>query len=151
MNDSREPYSNATDPAFKHSKEDLKSLLDLAEEIEGRLEKATTRLNLSIGGLVVYSIGGTVFAFYQTPRAFPTEWHGLLFFFLFVILILIVASPFLFRMNKKRKTEARALNEVLEVLHEVESAITQRDAWSALERAEFRIRLSRFAVRNRMR
>jgi len=46
--------------------------------------------------------------------------------------------------NKKIKPEKLSLIEVLQILRETSDIIAKRENWSALKRAEFRIRLSRF-------
>jgi ABC-type multidrug transport system fused ATPase/permease subunit len=50
------------------------------------------------------------------------------------------------RMRRHLQRDQRALYQIVGMLRELESAISERDNLSALERAEFRIRLSRFDI-----
>jgi uncharacterized membrane protein len=50
------------------------------------------------------------------------------------------------RMNYHLQRDQRAMYEIVGMLREIESAIAERDNLTALERAGFRIRLSRFDI-----
>ena len=48
--------------------------------------------------------------------------------------------------KQRLKRDQRAMENIIELLRETEGVIAKKDAWSALERAHFRIRLSRFDI-----
>jgi hypothetical protein len=50
------------------------------------------------------------------------------------------------RIRRRSRSDRNALREVLALLHELEGVAAVEDQWSPLQRAEFRIRLSRFQI-----
>ena len=62
--------------------------------------------------------------------------------FLYIGFIELLTRRRLARMNPDRL----ALSEIIQLIRETESAISESEHWSTLERAQFRIRLSRFGI-----
>jgi hypothetical protein len=125
------------------SEEDLESLLKLAEDLKGRVEKHPLNFFLSLLKLlrillIFVSIGATFLVFSDSTKLF--NW---------VILAIVVASLIfnvsqIRELNRDLLPDKLALQEVLQLLREVHRTIAERKDWSILKRAEFRIRLSRF-------
>jgi hypothetical protein len=62
-------------------------------------------------------------------------------------LLNILALEWSVRMTRRRSFPDRtALQRLLELIRETESATAKSQGWSALERAQFQIRLSRLAI-----
>jgi hypothetical protein len=58
----------------------------------------------------------------------------------------VAAEVFLRRSHPRLEADRRALQEVLSLVRETEGVVSARENWSVLERAQFRIRLSRLAT-----
>ena len=145
------------------SEEDLESLLKLAEKLKEKvdileLEIKSYQNQLAFGYLL---FGLTFFLALFTPyflNSFMPDFkdNNLLFYLprvlsfslLSFILVNLVWNFFGKKKisDKKRifASEKLALREVMQLLREIHGTIAEREDWSILKRAEFRIRLSRF-------
>ncbi len=131
------------------SEEDLESLLKLAEELKEKIEKPENRIRmlrlLQISYLffpliVIIFYGFITSDFSLTPYSINIRTIPFIFSILFILL-----CEFYIRTYRNRVLPDKlALKEVLQLLREVHSTIAEREDWSILKRAEFRIRLSRF-------
>lgn len=63
---------------------------------------------------------------------------------IFLFMALFVSAYFMSKYKKTISPEKTSLSEILQLLREVHGTIAEREDWSILKRAEFRIRLSRF-------
>ncbi len=111
------------------------------------------RLYVIYVAMIGYAIIGGYFGFRFFPGSTSSGSNSLnvLSAVLIPVFTVMAMLPIVLRFQRRRRSELRALDEVLELLREVESAIAKEERWSTLERAEFRIRLSRFYVRSRYR
>lgn len=148
---------NNNDLAFntKYShKEDLESLLKLAEELKEKCDKAKSEIKkyryLQLAALI-----GVVYLFSFSTYQILTKGFSInsyesvivTFFFIGTIIGLVEIFIFNFNVNDIKKiyiSDKLALSEVLQLLRETSNIIAEQEDWSVLSRAEFRIRLSRF-------
>ncbi len=128
------------------SEEDLESLLKLAEELNEKVYKPENKVKylryfqlFYITLLIVFYLFD-YFEILRIPQS-PT----LNFFMAFLVILTIILAENMIRMlRNKILPDKFALKEVLQLLREVHGTIAEREDWSILKRAEFRIRLSRF-------
>jgi hypothetical protein len=62
------------------------------------------------------------------------------------VLFLIIGFQYYVHIRSRRKTELRALYQIVELLRETEKSLAEKHKWSMLKRAQFRIRLARFEI-----
>lgn len=142
----RENDSAAFNTKYSH-KEDLEKLLKLAEDLKDSSDKAKSGIKrqrgLTIIGAVMISLAVISYPSFtnDTSNSYLNIFAG------FVgITFLIVIDHLYFVKNYKQRylADKLALSEVLQLLRETSNIIAEQEDWSALSRAEFRIRLSRF-------
>lgn len=121
------------------SEEDLESLLKLAEELKTGIEKLDD-LNFKFKFLFIIIL--------ITPIIFHLFVSNSNLVSLCFVIASIISGYFYLKQIIKRNNSVSAtklmLKEVLQLLREVHGTIAEREDWSILKRAEFRIRLSRF-------
>jgi len=122
---------------------ELRRLLDLADEIQTKYDLATRRKSELFAREVVAVIIGVVSAgvVATTLSLGLVMGAGIL---AGVLGILVLEETLRSRLQRQADQEERALGEVISIVREVEMAMAYEEDWSPLERAEFRIRLSRF-------
>ncbi len=135
------------------SEEDLESILKLAEDLKEKVIKMNKAVLLSKYYKLVCLLAfvlSIIFIFLERSsssdsafEAFSNTSFKLSIVFAFLICF-IIAEVFSQTKKKELSTEKLALKEVLQLLREVHGTIAEREDWSILKRAEFRIRLSRF-------
>jgi hypothetical protein len=139
----------SVDTPVRPSTDELRRLLDLADELQDSYEVSLRRRLLTrlapLAIVVPVAVGLAVLG--STAKSSTTGLAGSLgiavvFFASAVYTRVTLQQPLSRRVARDRK----ALNEVIRLLHEVEGPIAREEGWSALERAEFRIRLSRFSI-----
>ena len=132
------------------SEEDLESLLKLAEELKEKINNPESRMRklrfyqIWITFLVILFVITTRFDTYSST---PNSYYYSSSFLFFVIVTFAGILVYEFLIQKTRQqilSDKLALKEVLQLLREVHGTIAEREDWSILKRAEFRIRLSRF-------
>ncbi len=130
------------------SEEDLESLLKLAEGLKEKIDK-NFRGNL-IGTLrwlqlfALFALAASLISqgFSEISlSSIPLGRQFLIFIYFFA---LFIAEVEIRRIKRELAPDKFALKEVLQLLREVHGTIAEREDWSILKRAEFRIRLSRF-------
>lgn len=151
------------------SEKDLESFLKLAEELKEKvdsfnLEIKMYRRRIFFSYLIlVVILFGSPFVGYTAYSQFieyssqlsDVSYNILLYSWklFFIILISSIFFSVLWNLSGNKKisdleerigSDKLALREVLQLLREVHSTIADREDWSILKRAEFRIRLSRF-------
>lgn len=62
------------------------------------------------------------------------------------VYVLLGEGGLLRTLARRRDEEARALSQIVAILRETEAALAEQQDWSTLDRAQFRIRLSRFGI-----
>jgi formate hydrogenlyase subunit 3/multisubunit Na+/H+ antiporter MnhD subunit len=145
-----------TESLSKSKRKDLEGLLKLAEELQEKYEYASRRISWGrlgqVGSTVLVFFASTWFVYKSSLTQGSLNGNFLFIVSIIVFSIAIVGNILLYEFSiiqpaKRRiKRDVRALAEVVELLRETESVITKAEDWSALERAEFRIRLSRFGI-----
>jgi hypothetical protein len=123
-------------------KRNVDGLLEFAEKSQERCERVQQRIRrlqtLQIGILATGVIG--------------SEWirtSGIIRSGIYIIMfIAIVLWLEIVRQQQKKRLNAEklVLEEMVNLIREVEPLVSQKEGWSLLERAEFRIRLSRFGI-----
>lgn len=128
-------------------RDELTGLLDLAEDmqrgVDGLIRRRLMYSTVGASLIVLAILLGALFSLYirtQSARVLG---------FALVGTLLALASALLYgqtRWNWLARRDQRALGEVVSLLREIESTTAAGEGWSPLQRAEFRIRLSRFSV-----
>lgn len=145
----RMPSNRISDDSPSKSREEIDSLLKLAEELQEKCDSMSKRIEQYRFGqiaLVLIAILVGIFSIWIKP---PSESFEKMFIAVLVTGQLSYAGLFeyIIRRNKRRREPERdALVEVVELLRETGTGIAEAEKWSALDRAEFRIRLSRFGI-----
>lgn len=142
------------------TKEDLESLLKLAEELKDKIDFAEKYIEARKSLLLTVTIVALSFSFilfvityYYYPESnanqsvFPPKpfLYGMLIGIIVSLVYYITHSIRKIQfLNKKSIPDKMALKEVLHLLRETSIITADKENWSVLARAEFRIRLSRF-------
>ena len=138
----------ATDQEFFESKteedksrQEINKLLELAEKIQEEIEKRTNLVAINSFMVLV-----SFFVALALMVKFDFSQEAVLM----AIAIAGLSASLIFLQQKsiinKRAIDQRALGEVLRLVREAGSVLATKDDWSTLEKAEFRIRLSRFEI-----
>jgi hypothetical protein len=151
-----------TKPAESSTKEDLESLLKLAEDLkdkcdfaESEIEQIKNRFLITTGliFLTISSIGVLATLYARSIYPYVEEQQsstviGVIVTISLSLIIVLAASSLYSRkiktLRKKITLDKLALKEVLQLLRETSNVTADNENWSILSRAEFRIRLSRF-------
>jgi hypothetical protein len=131
-------------PMPERDQRDLNRLLDLAESIQQRVERLSTKQYVLTAGLALYSLCGGFVCYIFTDKLDSVQRP--ITSFLAALIIGLLLLPTIFKIGRERRAELRALDTVLEILREAEAAVAKQQGWSTFERAEFRIRLARFRI-----
>ncbi len=139
------------------SEEDLESLLKLAEELREKIENPRIfqqillfRIMQGLAGSLLlfdfYSLFFKGFSIFKSLTVGASDFSILFTSMLYIILFFILGffETLIRDIRKDSIPNKLALKEVLQLLREVHGTIAEREDWSILKRAEFRIRLSRF-------
>lgn len=135
------------------SEEDLESLLKLAEELKEKASKAEKSFTVLIWQSIQYLaillllLFLVMFMISKDLLSVSDSVNFIKFFigcFLTTGFAVILGQYIIKKEREKSSSDKLALKEVLQLLREVHGTIAEREDWSILKRAEFRIRLSRF-------
>lgn len=134
---------------------ELEKLLSLAEELHEKCDwrnRAIDRyrlfqLSLLVIGVLIAAWGITRSYFTQAWFESGPSYRDIVFLFEFAVVAYALTFEYLIRRAKYRvMPDVVALSELVELIRETESIIAESEHWSTLERAQFRIRLSRFGI-----
>jgi len=145
----RMPQNQVSDDSFSSSRKEIDGLLKLAEELQDKCDSMSRRIDQSrVFQFAFIAIGISAVLFGLWILTITTLLNRtLLGGIVFLSFLYVGAFEFLIRRIKQRSEPDRAaLAEVVELLRETGSGIAEAENWSALDRAEFRIRLSRFGI-----
>ena len=128
---------------------EAEKLLEMAERLEKESleqERVISRLWLMASTFVATLIALTFYGFAMETFDYTSK--------ILIMSTVIVYSTYmgwyfwqiLRRRTMQLRKDQRALFELLNMLREIEQAVAERNNVSAIERAEFRIRLSRFDI-----
>jgi len=126
---------------------ELNDLLELAERIQTSYENATrveVLLRLLEAVLLVGAIAGIVTAI-DAGEALHLS-LGTAITVACVLYLVAIDALLVKRYRRRSLRDHRALNEVVDLLREFQSVSFVDEEWTALQRAEFKIRLSRFEI-----
>jgi uncharacterized membrane protein YhaH (DUF805 family) len=135
-------------------RKDIDGLLMLAEQLKDKCDYANRRIEqYRLFQIVLIALSVTII-FYSlwlgNMISNDPEVKGVIGAVIISLFIYTGALEVLIRRMKQRMIpDMVALSDVIELLRETEGVIAQADNWSALDRAEFKIRLSRFGISNR--
>jgi len=125
--------------------QELGDLLELAEKVQASYESSARRESLWRLIEAVLLISGTLAAVFGAIAAtVPVLW--LVGGSTLLIYAFVVDHGLIRRIRRRSASDRNALREVLSLLHELEGIAAAEDNWTPLQRAEFRIRLSRFEI-----
>lgn len=147
---------NRYDPVAQSERTaELEKLLSLAEELYEKCEwrnRAIDRyrlyqLSFLVIGMLIAAWGISRSYFTQPSPGPGPSYRDFIFLFEFAVVAYALAFEYLIRRAKYRvMPDVVALSELVELIRETESVIAESEHWSTLERAQFRIRLSRFGI-----
>jgi len=130
-------------------REELDRLLKLAEELLEKSEMYDRRIERSRfmeAGLILTAIGLGIYLAFNPPRDGTTLMItavGVGVPLLYALAIELILTR---QLKRRSRPERAALSEVVSILRETEGAVAARYKWSPFQRAELRIRLSRFGI-----
>jgi hypothetical protein len=137
-----------TELTGKETVSDFEKLLDLAEELKDKCENTKRRADLfRLFEVIVIALIGLLVLFKflnSSPISFESSTARLIFAttLIYSIVVALVFEVKIRQIRLKLLPDRKALAEVVSLLREVESV----ESKSPLERAYFRIRLSRFDI-----
>lgn len=128
---------------------DAEKLLELAEELHDRCERYDRKSFIFnfVGPLGAFGmiIVGYLITFYSGSNQVIAITGGISGIF-YAIAFFSYALLMHRRYSALYKRESRALHSIVSMLREIEQSIAQQEGMSAIEQAEFRIRLARFDI-----
>lgn len=141
-----EPATGHEEPGRLYEEAD--KLLGLAERLQDKCEQYERRLWLLFAACTGLTVAFWSLAVYLSFLPFSNRlgylWAVLAFLYGFGV---TTFWRFMWAKVDQRLTrERRALHSIVDMLRDLEKGIAERNNLSALERAEFRIRLSRFDI-----
>ena len=122
---------------------ELGDLLELAERVEASYESSLRRgilLRLIEAIFFLGAIG--MFLYAAFTATIPVAWFAS--GSILLVYVVAVDRVLVQRIRRRSRSDRNALRDVLLLLHEVEGVAATEESWTPLQRAEFRIRLSRF-------
>lgn len=129
---------------------DLERILALAEDLQDKSRFYSQRIEMYRAAQIILGGGGIFLLSWLTVRGALNPLGTSQLYLIMIMISLFayaVALEYLIRKLKRRTLPDRlALAELVELLRETESALGERENWSTLDRAQFRIRLSRFGI-----
>jgi hypothetical protein len=137
---------------YSAGRDDLEKLLVLAEQLQRQSEETSmqfTKQILFTGFALAVGCSSILLGAMRFDFIWKLGINAL------PVLVLLVACVMLgityvqlisLKASRRVRRDRRALAEIVELLRETSGVIARRDAWSKLDEAEFRIRLSRFDV-----
>ena len=133
--------------ASARSSAEMEKLLAVAEDLQSKVDVAygsILRLRIFlfvfVGALIVAAIYISLVSTEIDPK-------GLLFAIVAGLLVVPVSEiGYVAPWKKRIRRDQRAMLGIVELLRETEGSVAVKNNWSALERAQFRIRLSRFEI-----
>lgn len=132
------------------SEEDLESLLKLAEELKEKIDKPGNRIKMFRLVQICYFFLSLflIILFTSTNNISSSnvlyDGNSRILYFTLPVLVALMCEFYIRTYKNRVLPDKLALKEVLQLLREVHGTIAEREDWSVLKRAEFRIRLSRF-------
>jgi hypothetical protein len=139
------------DSSYGSRRKESEGLINLAEELKDKCDSANRRIEFYRLMQICMIAFSLFFVVYNTTVVNFKEVSSFsrIFYLAFILLGFIYALAFelmIRRMKQRIIPDMAALSEVVQLLRETEVAIAEAENWSALDRAEFRIRLSRFGI-----
>jgi len=132
---------------------EVEKILSLAEELQDNCERYSYRISMfRIVEFTTILLGITILLFFFKVNEFDiVNFYGLLSV---LVSIFIILASFIYTIEyiivrnyiKSRRRDSRALYEIVEMLRELGEVQGKNEGWSELDRAQYRIRLSRFGI-----
>jgi hypothetical protein len=129
--------------------EDSDKLLRLAEELQDKCEQNERRLwTLLAIGVSLIAAFALIAGYLSSVLATDSLYNVLATLAAFCYGTATIAYMLLMgvRINRQAARERRALHSIVDMLRDLEKGIAEKNNLSTMERAEFRIRLSRFDI-----
>jgi hypothetical protein len=133
----------------KGTSEDFERILGLAEALHDKYELVSRRLELY--RLVQIGVAISASAYIAWTAFFPANqdskrWALVLLIFTLAVLYLGAIELLIRRLRRRSYPDRLALKHILALVRETEAAISRGEKWSALDRAQLQIRLSRLEL-----
>ena len=128
---------------------EMEKILALAEQTQEEIDSLTRRIISLRGVMVLLVVAGSIVAIiFGTLGDVPTLTRSMVFILPFILMVYVgFAEVYVVRRLVRRKyQQKRALSELVSLVREIFGGLAHRGQWSALKKAEFRIRLSRFDI-----
>ena len=132
---------------------EFEKILSLAEELQENCDRYSSRISINRMIeliIIVFSIT-MILIFSFRYKELGITLSDLLFvdpFALILCVLFLYTNEYIIVRNyiKKRRRDSRALYEIVEMLRELGEFQGVKEGWSELDRAQYRIRLSRFGI-----
>lgn len=133
---------------------ELDELLSLAESLQEKVDVWNRRIFQSTAMLsVFFTMGGIFISWLMIEQSqFVSQQNMKVAVMILGVLVIFCVLLFMVSIQlslSRRQRDERALEEVVSLLREIEYAYGKEGKWSTIDRAKFRIRLSRFTVGRR--
>jgi hypothetical protein len=134
--------------------DDLEKLLSLAEQLQDKYEIFSRRIEMyrfcqwGIGITLVAILGWVMISTPFNSQTIGQDriWTSVGGIFGVTIVYIAGIEYWIRRLRRRSYPDRRALQSLLELIRETEGSIAQSRGWSALDRAQFQIRLSRLEI-----
>lgn len=139
-------------PQAANSQEEFEKLLSLAEILQEYCETKKRlvflcRAILSILFLVFVFAGAFIAYQYFLQEHTTSERLFVVLPFLAVSAVSVYTlQSYALRISRRIHSDQKALKRVLQLIHETEGTVAKSEGWSALDQAQFEIRLSRLEI-----
>jgi len=135
------------------TKGEFEKTLSLAEELQENCERYSNKISVFriVEFITIFSVIAIILLFLREDVFNSRNIYDLLYWlasFLVMLVLLISTTEYIMVRSyiKKRRRDSRALYEIVGLLRELGEFQREKEGWSELDRAQYRIRLSRFDI-----
>ena len=129
--------------------DEIEKLLSLAEELKDRYDNLIQRIifHRTIQSIMAVLGVAALLSLYLLKNTLDKPFATVVFYFLIIFsisefVLTLYFESLIRRLKRQTYPDLKAISEIVALLREIEGT----EDWSALERAQFRIRLSRFDI-----
>lgn len=131
---------------------EVEKILSLAEKLQENIDRYSNGISMfRVVEITTILLGITILLFFLKVNEFEIVKSYVLLPVLvsiFIISALLYTIEYIIVRNhiKRRRRDSRALYEIVEMLRELGEIQGKNEGWSELDRAQYRIRLSKFGI-----
>lgn len=126
--------------------EDIFRLIDLAEGIKEKIDKSDDIISKIRFIQVFLFVTPFAFAIFSEMLSSSNLIKYAYLIGVFCIIYIAFAQNAVSKIKKRIEPDIYALNSIVSLIRELENITTVNGQWSVIERAEFKIRISRFEI-----